>query len=90
MRYRDFSFLVGESLTLHEQIEKRCEESYVKPERIVMLADYPKTILIRKDYKFGSYRRMVTKAAMYCGDVHLSWKNVALKGREVRYHAKSV
>ena len=41
------------------------------PRRTIFLKDYPKTILIKMEFDFGSYKEMITKAALAVGDVKI-------------------
>ena len=41
------------------------------PKRTYFLKDYPGTILIKMEYDAGSYKELVPKAALLCGDVKI-------------------
>lgn len=84
--YKDLSYLVGKTVTVSRNLNDRQIDSgdFFEPDRITVIAEYPKTILLKIDYGRNSFRRMITKAAMYCGDERISYNGHLLTGREVR------
>lgn len=83
--YKDLSFLEGREAEILTDIRKDVEEAGFSfaPLRVEIVKDYPKTLLIRKYYRHGSYQRMITKAAMYCGDFRIICEGKLLTGKEV-------
>lgn len=70
MTYRDLSWLIG------EEVEVRIfnlTQGYI-PNRVVVVEEYPDTILIELTFDHGKYRRMISKAKLYCGDVYIKHK----------------
>lgn len=81
--FKDLSHLEGREVEILVDIRKDMEEGFFPPERVEIIRDYPKTLLIRKEYTHGSYQRMVMKAAMYCGDIRIRCGAKLLTGKEV-------
>lgn len=84
MKYRNMSYLFGEEIELKEPPRKNHDdEFYYSLDRIIVVDEYPKTLLIRKYYGKNSYLRMLTKASMFCGDVQVKHGTRLLIGKEV-------
>lgn len=84
--YKDLSYLIGTEVTINRDIREDQKESgfYREPDRIIVENEYPDTILLRIEYPEHSFRRMITKAAMFCGDERIRLHGWALTGKAVR------
>ena len=77
VKYKNLSYLIGEIIELVKGPDFRIPDSeeYV-PTQIKVINEYPKTLLLEYQFKNGNkYKRMITKASLYCGDKKLKITN---------------
>lgn len=83
--YKNLSYLIGQEVEIRTDEGKNRDADFVyKPDRVVVVDEYPDTLLIRKYFGRRNYLRMVTKAAMYVGDVQIRHGSCWLIGKAVR------
>lgn len=85
MRYKNLSYLIGEEVEVGRPL-RECQENsgyYRDPDKVVVIAEYPKTILVTVWYGKEHFNRMVSKSAMYCGDERIKYGLKWLVGKEV-------
>lgn len=85
MRYKNLDYLIGQQVELHRPLKDNQigVDWYRAPDKVVVEAVYPKTVLVRIYYGRTFFRRMFQKSAMYCGDVRIRYGLTWLTGEEV-------
>lgn len=94
--FEDLSWLIGMAL----EMVRGPYESHLPDGRVMMLADYPETVLLDLEYiesKWGlmmgprHIKLMVPKSALYCGDVILKIRSTRqlITGSIVREGARA-
>lgn len=80
-KYKDLSWMVGDEFDVQTH---GLTQGYM-PESVVMIAEYPDTILLELVFQHGTYKRMIGKNLLVCGDIFLRHKatGIILTGSEV-------
>lgn len=75
-QYRNLGWLVGEEVDV--RIANLTQGGV--PNRAVVINEYPDTILLELTFDHGKYRRMISKAQLYCGSIMIKHKE---SGRQI-------
>lgn len=88
MRFKNLTHLIGQEVELKRPASGKDYYEQTVPDKVIVVAEYPEAVLVRLVYPTGSYLRMISKQAMYCGDVQIRAEGTWLIGKEVLKYGK--